>query len=70
MQTVEKQVEKAQHEQASDKPLYVTLKDYVRSRVETGEWAVGHRVPSENELVELLGREPHDGQPRTARTGR
>ncbi len=55
MQTVEKQIEKAQQEQASDKPLYVTLKDYVRSRVETGEWAVGHRVPSENELVELLG---------------
>jgi GntR family histidine utilization transcriptional repressor len=55
MQTVEKQIEKGQHEQASDKPLYVTLKDYVRTRVETGEWAVGHRVPSENELVELLG---------------
>ncbi|NTJ44086.1 histidine utilization repressor [Agrobacterium larrymoorei] len=55
MQTVEKQVDKRQDEQAADKPLYVTLKDYVRSRVETGEWLVGQRVPSENELVELLG---------------
>jgi GntR family transcriptional regulator, histidine utilization repressor len=55
MQTVHKQVEKTQDEPSSDKPLYVTLKDYVRSRVETGEWSVGQRVPSENELVELLG---------------
>ncbi|TRL32541.1 histidine utilization repressor [Rhizobium straminoryzae] len=55
MQTVENQVEKARDEQASDKPLYVTLKDYVRSRVETGEWSIGQRVPSENELVDLLG---------------
>lgn len=55
MQTVQKQVKKGLDEQASDKPLYVTLKDYVRSRVETGEWSIGQRVPSENELVELLG---------------
>ncbi|NTF34831.1 histidine utilization repressor [Rhizobium skierniewicense] len=55
MQTVEKQIKTAPDAQVSDKPLYVTLKDYVRSRVETGEWSVGQRVPSENELVELLG---------------
>lgn len=36
-------------------PLYVKLKDYVRSRVETGEWKIGQRVPSENELVDILG---------------
>ena len=36
-------------------PLYMKLKDYVRSRVESGEWKVGHRVPSENELVNILG---------------
>ncbi|MGV1832573.1 histidine utilization repressor [Agrobacterium vitis] len=36
-------------------PLYVKLKDYVRSRVETGEWKIGQRVPSENELVGILG---------------
>lgn len=36
-------------------PLYVKLKDYVRSRVEAGEWKIGQRVPSENELVDILG---------------
>lgn len=36
-------------------PLYARLKDFVRSRVETGEWTTGQRVPSENELVEMLG---------------
>ncbi|KQT47613.1 histidine utilization repressor [Aureimonas sp. Leaf454] len=36
-------------------PLYARLKHYVRSRVEAGEWTVGQRVPSENELVDLLG---------------
>ncbi|WP_244639471.1 histidine utilization repressor [Aureimonas endophytica] len=37
------------------RPLYETLKDYVRHRVETGEWQTDHRVPSENEFVEMLG---------------
>lgn len=36
-------------------PLYARLKSFVRSRVETGEWTTGQRVPSENELVEMLG---------------
>ncbi|MBC8129502.1 MAG: histidine utilization repressor [Rhizobiaceae bacterium] len=35
-------------------PLYAKLKHYVRSRIEAGEWLAGHRVPSENELVDLL----------------
>lgn len=51
------------HEKADDEqgealhvaPLYVKLKDYVRSRVEAGEWKIGQRVPSENELVDILG---------------
>lgn len=37
------------------RPLYETLKDHVRGRVESGEWPAGHRVPSENEFVEMLG---------------
>ncbi|WP_374700976.1 histidine utilization repressor [Aureimonas sp. AU40] len=36
-------------------PLYEKLKDYVRSRVDTGEWQTDHRVPSENEFVDMLG---------------
>lgn len=36
-------------------PLYAKLKHHVRSRIDTGEWQPGHRVPSENELVGLLG---------------
>ena len=35
--------------------MYETLKDDIRRRVDTGEWQVGHRVPSENEFVEMLG---------------
>lgn len=55
MHTVKKQVENRQDEAAISPPLYVKLKDYVRSRVETGEWSIGQRVPSENELVDMLG---------------
>ncbi|MEH3117524.1 MAG: histidine utilization repressor [Methylorubrum populi] len=36
-------------------PLYEKLKAYIRSRIESGELSVGHRVPSENELVDSLG---------------
>lgn len=42
-------------EDAPSPPLYARLKHFVRSRVETGEWTTGQRVPSENELVEMLG---------------
>ncbi len=31
-------------------PLYVQLEDILRGKIESGEWAVGDRVPSENEL--------------------
>lgn len=55
MHTVKKQVENRQDEAAISPPLYVKLKDYVRSRVETGEWSIGQREPSENELVDMLG---------------
>jgi len=36
-------------------PLYEKLKAYVRSRVDAGEWQPDHRVPSENEFVDMLG---------------
>ena len=34
---------------------YEQVKDYVRSRVQSGEWAAGQRIPSENSLVDLVG---------------
>lgn len=36
-------------------PIYERMKAQIRLKIETGEWPVNHRVPSENELVETLG---------------
>ncbi|WP_321891674.1 histidine utilization repressor [Burkholderia cenocepacia] len=36
-------------------PLYGRVKQYIRERVERGEWPQGTRLPSEQELVEALG---------------
>ena len=40
---------------AAPVPLYQQVKDYIASRVASGEWTEGDRVPSENELVRTLG---------------
>ncbi len=37
------------------KPRYEAVKDYVRSRIASGEWAANARIPSENELGPVLG---------------
>ncbi|WP_458093660.1 UTRA domain-containing protein [Roseomonas sp. WA12] len=37
------------------KPRYVAVKDFVLSRIASGEWGVHARVPSENELGPMLG---------------
>ncbi|MFH5924002.1 UTRA domain-containing protein [Roseomonas xinghualingensis] len=37
------------------KPRYQAVKDFVLSRIATGEWAVNARIPSENELGPMLG---------------
>ncbi|OLP42428.1 histidine utilization repressor [Rhizobium oryziradicis] len=55
MPLVQQTAEDEREEPISAAPLYVKLKDYVRSRVESGEWKIGQRVPSENELVDILG---------------
>lgn len=55
MPLVQQTAEDGQEEHSVAAPLYVKLKDYVRSRVESGEWKIGQRVPSENELVDILG---------------
>jgi GntR family histidine utilization transcriptional repressor len=36
-------------------PIYERMKTQIRAKIETGEWPVDHRIPSENELVETLG---------------
>lgn len=40
---------------ANDKSLqYERIKDYITDKVMSGEWPVGHRIPTEQELVNLF----------------
>ena len=36
-------------------PLYERIKSHILSKIESGDWRVSQRIPSENELVRLLG---------------
>ncbi len=36
-------------------PLYMQVKDHILGNIQSGTWAAGSRVPSENELVESFG---------------
>lgn len=36
-------------------PLYMQVKDHILGHIQSGTWAAGSRVPSENELVETFG---------------
>lgn len=36
-------------------PLYQRVKDHILDRVRSGDWPPGHRVPSENRLVDEFG---------------
>ncbi|MFN7089611.1 MAG: histidine utilization repressor [Allorhizobium sp.] len=38
-----------------DTPLYEQMKAEIKARIERGEWPINYRIPSENELVEMLG---------------
>ena len=40
---------------ATPKPRYEAVKDFVLSRIASGEWATHARIPSENELGPMLG---------------
>jgi GntR family transcriptional regulator, histidine utilization repressor len=42
------------HASSIAEPLYVTVKNYVRRRIDSGEWAPNARIPSENEIVAEL----------------
>ncbi|WEX76845.1 histidine utilization repressor [Sinorhizobium numidicum] len=36
-------------------PRYEAVKQFIRSRIESGEWPAHHRIPSENDIVADLG---------------
>ncbi|MCP5373480.1 MAG: histidine utilization repressor [Hyphomicrobiales bacterium] len=36
-------------------PLYQTIKRFVTDHIESGEWKPGHRIPSEAQIVKILG---------------
>jgi GntR family transcriptional regulator, histidine utilization repressor len=36
-------------------PRYEAVKQFIRSRIDSGEWPAHHRIPSENEIVADLG---------------
>ena len=41
-------------DKSASQPLYQQIKDVITSQIKTGEWKTGHKIPSENELVESL----------------
>lgn len=43
------------HLKTSTRPLYQQIKDRIERRISSGEWAPGHKIPSENEIVRDLG---------------
>lgn len=36
-------------------PLYAQVKQYIQNKIYSNEWKVNYKIPSENELVKLLG---------------
>ena len=45
----------ALQQEGAPQPLYQRLKDHILERIGSGEWPAGHRVPSENQLVDEFG---------------
>lgn len=37
------------------KPLYTQIEEYIRNRLDIGEWAINQAIPSENELSKTFG---------------
>jgi len=42
-------------DEGQDTPLYEQMKSEIKARIERGEWPINFRIPSENELVDMLG---------------
>ena len=39
----------------SSLPLYERVKEQIKEKIASGEWLTNHRIPSENEIVDMLG---------------
>jgi GntR family transcriptional regulator of abcA and norABC len=35
-------------------PLHLQIKEYIKKKIQTGEWAVGNKIPSQRKLAELF----------------
>ena len=35
-------------------PLHLQIKEYIKKKIQTGEWSVGNKIPSQRKLSELL----------------
>ncbi|MEM7353084.1 MAG: histidine utilization repressor [Acidobacteriota bacterium] len=53
--TVAPQAPPAPQARSEPKALYRQVKEHVLSQIRSGDWPTGHRVPSENRLVEEFG---------------
>jgi GntR family transcriptional regulator, regulator for abcA and norABC len=42
-------------DKSSPTPLYIQIKEYIKEKIETGEWAVGTKIPPQRKLAEALG---------------
>ncbi|MFD1955277.1 PLP-dependent aminotransferase family protein [Paenibacillus thailandensis] len=39
-------------DKAGETPLYLQIKDYIKNKIETGQWTVGMKIPSQRKLAE------------------
>ena len=42
-------------DKAAPQPIYLQIKQIIQQRIASGEWPAGRKLPSENELVAVLG---------------
>jgi GntR family histidine utilization transcriptional repressor len=42
-------------DKAAPEPLYQQIKNTIQTKIRSGDWSAGQKLPSENELVEALG---------------
>ncbi len=51
----EKNLTHFQLKKKSPLPLYMQVKEYIQDMINSGQWATGMRIPSENEVVRQMG---------------
>lgn len=42
-------------DKSSPMPLYLQIKEYIKEKIETGEWPVGSKIPTQRTLAQALG---------------